>query len=220
MKKITYLLFAIMVLSLSGCSIFQGGNKAFEGYIKYTVNIESDIDEATRSQLPTSTTDYYKETKIRKEQNTAMFSITAITDNATKETIMLMDLMGQKIALKQTAEDIDKAKGEMPESEFNETGESKEILGYNCKKVEVTMGEDVYSAFYTTDIATNGNHNASGLFNKIDGVILEYTIAQQGIVMHYIANEVKKQHVGEDMFTIPEDYELKTTEELQSLFGM
>lgn len=220
MKKITYLLFAVMVISLSGCSIFQGGNKTFEGYIKYTVDIESDIDEATRAQLPSSTTDYYKETKIRKEQNTAMFSITSISDNATKETTMLMDLMGQKIAFKQTAEDIDKAKEEIPESEYNETGESKEILGYNCKKVEVTAGEDVYSAYYTTDILTNGNHNASGLFDKIDGVILEYTITQQDIVMHYTANEIKKQHVDEEMFTIPEDYELKTAEELQSLFGM
>lgn len=225
MKRLTIALIAIMALSISSCSIFKGGDKAFEGTIKYSIDYEGDIDAETLAAVPTSVTEMYKGTKVRKDQETAMYSMGAITDNATEETIILMDIpmMGEKIAFRQTKEDIEEAKAEMDEEikpEYNETGETKEILGYTCKKVDVTIGEDTYPVYYTTGIMMEANPNASGLFGDIEGVILEYTTSQEGMVMHFIATEVKKQKLSADMFTIPEDYSEKTAEEMKAMFGM
>lgn len=224
MKKLTYLFIAVLTISLSGCSIFQGGDKSFEGVIKYTIDYEGDIDEETLAQAPTGVTEYYKGTKVRKDQESMMYTVGVISDNSTEENIVLMDIpmMGEKIAYKQSAEDKEEAEAMMEENkpEYNETGETKEILGYTCKKVDVTMGEDIYPIYYTTEINVEGNPNESGQFPEIEGVILEYTVAQQGMVMKFTATEVEKQKLNDDMFGIPEDYTLKTAEEMEALFGM
>jgi GLPGLI family protein len=135
---------------------------------------------------------------------------------------MDIPMMGEKVAYKQTKEEIEEAEAMMEENkpEYNETGETKEILGYTCKKVDVEMGEDIFPIYYTNEINIEGNSNDSGQFPGIDGVILEYTVAQQGMVMKFTATEVKKQRVSDEMFGIPEDYTLKTAEEMEALFGM
>jgi len=224
MKKLTYLLIAVLTISLSGCSIFQGGDKSFEGVIKYTIDYEGDIDEETLAQAPTGVTEYYKGTKVRKDQESMMYTVGVISDNESEENIVLMDIpmMGEKIAYKQSAEDKEEAEELMEENkpEYNETGETKEILGYTCKKVDAMVGEDIFPLYYTTEINVEGNPNESGQFPGIEGVILEYTVAQQGMVMKFTATEVKKQKLDDNMFGIPDDYSLKTAEEMEALFGM
>jgi GLPGLI family protein len=229
MKKLTFLFIAAISIAFTSCSIFQGGDDSFQGVITYSIDYEGDIDEATLAQSPTQVVEYYKGTKVRKDQETAMYSIGVITDNSQDSTsegsIVLMDIpmMGEKIAMRQSKEDMDKAKAEMGDEqkpEYNETTETKEILGYTCKKVDVTIGEDTFPVYYTTEIKVAANPNTSGQYSEIDGVILEYTTAQQGMIMHFIATEVKKQKLSNEIFSIPEDYTEKTAEEMQSLFGM
>ncbi len=224
MKKLTYLLIAVLTISLSGCSIFQGGDKSFEGVIKYTIDYEGDIDEETLAQAPTGATEYYKGTKVRKDQESMMYTVGVISDNETDENIVLMDIpmMGEKVAYKQSAEDKAEADAMIEENkpDYTETGETKEILGYTCKKVDVTMGDNIFPLYYTNEINIAGSPNESGQFPGIEGVILEYTVAQQGMVMKFTATEVKKQKLNETMFGVPEDYTMKTAEEMEAMFGM
>jgi hypothetical protein len=219
MKKLSYLFVAILVMSLSGCSVFQGGSDSFEGHIKYNIEYEGDIDEASRAQLPTSVKDYYKGSKLRKEQETAMFSMYQIINSANKEVIILMDMMGQKIAYKQDKEEMEEAMEEMGDPEVRETGETKEILGYTAKKVEVELEDNIFSGYVTDEISLEADHNWAGQFNGVKGVLLEYTTEQQGMIMTYKATEVKEEKVKSSKFTIPDDYELKTAEEIQTMFG-
>ncbi len=130
--------------------------------------------------------------------------------------------------MKQTKEEVEafkektktKAEGEEElKATINETGETKEILGYNCKKVDVELGEDIFPVYYTTELNVLSNKNEFP-FEDIKGVILEYTMNQQGITTHISATEVKKQKVNASMFTIPSDYEQMTMEEMMKMFGM
>lgn len=223
MKKLSYVIIAILTISLSGCSIFQGGNKSFEGVIKYSIDVEGDVDDQTMAALPTGVTEYYKGTSIRKDQESLSYSVGVITKGETGETIMLMDIpmMGQKFAYKQSKEEIEEAKAEMEDNkpEISETGETKEILGYTCKKADVMIEDDIYPVYYTTEITLDANPNENGMFEGIEGVILEYTVNQQGIVMHFTATEVKKEKVPAATFEIPEDYDVKTAEEIEAMFG-
>ncbi|MGC9332172.1 MAG: hypothetical protein ACP5DZ_09915 [Bacteroidales bacterium] len=219
MKKLSYLYVAILIISLSGCSLFQGGSDTFEGYIKYDIDYEGDIDEAIRAQLPTSVTDYYKGAKIRKEQETAMFSMYQIVNSAKKEVIILMDMMGQKFAYKQDSAKMQEAMKELGEPEVRETGETKKILGYTTKKVEVELDDNIFFGYVTDEINQEADHNWAGQFNGVKGVLLEYTTEQQGIIMTFTAKEIKEEKVKPSKFTIPAEYELKTSEEISTMFG-
>jgi hypothetical protein len=220
MKKITYLLIAVFAISLSSCSLFKN-NKPFEGYIKYTIDYEGDIDEGTLAQMPTSTKEYYKDHKVRKVNETAMGGIYTITDNANMEIIMLLDLgmMGQKLAVKQDSADLKEAFEEIGDIEVNPTGETKEILGYTAKKVEIEVEDNIFTAYTTTEITSPANAHLADQFKNVEGVILEYSVTQRGITSTYTATEIEKEKVDDAMFTIPEDYELKTQEEISTMFG-
>lgn len=221
MKKINYFLIIVLVVSLSGCSIFNGGgsDKTFEGYIKYSVDYEGEIDEQTRAQLPTSIKEYFKGTKSRKDQESAMYSISQISHYDKKQVTVLMDMMGQKIAFKQNEEDMKESMEKMDSLKITETSETKEILDYTCKKLEIEKDGDYYDFYVTDEITVEGNPYWATQYKNIDGVLMQYTAEQQGMVMTYTAEEVVEEKVKASKFTIPNDYELKSAEELKSMFG-
>ncbi|MFO7879176.1 MAG: hypothetical protein ACQES0_09345 [Bacteroidota bacterium] len=222
MKKIAYLLIVVFAISMNSCSLFKGGDDTFEGYIKYKIEYKGDLDENTRAQLPTSVIKYYKDSKVREENETAMYSVYQITNSAKEEVIILMDMdmMGEKIAYKKSKEDMEEEMGEeMEDPEIRETGETKEILGYDTKKVELLMGDNIFTAYTTDELKTAANLNWAGQFRGVDGIILEYTTEQQGIITTYKATEIEKEKVPAEKFSIPSEYELKTEEEIKTMFG-
>ncbi|MFW5767573.1 MAG: hypothetical protein ACOCXO_04310, partial [Bacteroidota bacterium] len=209
MKKIAYLLIVVFAVSMSSCSLFKGGDDTFEGHIKFKIEYEGELDENTRAQLPTSVIKYYKDSKVREENETAMYSVYQITNSAKEEVIILMDMdmMGEKIAYKKSKEDmeeeIEEEMGEeMEDPEIRETGETKEILGYDTKKVELLMGDNIFTAYTTDELKTEANLNWAGPFKGVDGIILEYTTEQQGIITTHKATEIKKEKVSSEKFTI------------------
>jgi len=219
--KLLFVLVAIS-LSLSGYSQKAKKVKTFTGIVTYDITYEGeDIDEATKAQLPTQIVVSMKGPKVRNEQVSAFYSMASISDLAAGSAIILIDAMGMKIAVNQTKEDIDKNKAEagLVEPEIKFLDETKVIAGYKCKKAEVITGEDVVEIYYTEEIAVPAGMNDNNGFKGINGMLMQYTINQQGMVMTMTVKSVVKGKVGSGLFVIPDDYEIKTMEELGGMFG-
>jgi len=224
MKTAMKLLFVLVAisLSLSGYSQKAKKVKTFTGIVTYDITYEGeDIDEATKAQLPTQIVVSMKGPKVRNEQVSAFYSMASISDLAAGSAIILIDAMGMKIAVNQTKEDIDKNKAEagLVEPEIKFLDETKVIAGYKCKKAEVITGEDVVEIYYTEEIAVPAGMNDNNGFKGINGMLMQYTINQQGMVMTMTVKSVVKGKVGSGLFVIPDDYEIKTMEELGGMFG-
>jgi GLPGLI family protein len=129
--------------------------------------------------------------------------------------------MGMKIAVNQTKEEIEKNKAEagLQDPIIKILDETKVIAGYKCKKAEVTTGEEVIEVYYTEEIAVPAGMNDDNGFKGINGMLMQYTINQQGMIMTMTAKEVKKAKVKGGLFLIPDDYDVKTMEELGGMFG-
>ena len=56
--------------------------------------------------------------------------------------------------------------------------------------------------------------NDNNGFKGINGMLMQYTVVQQGLTMTMTVKEVKKAKVKGGLFVIPDDYEVKTMEEL------
>jgi GLPGLI family protein len=226
MKSISvFLLASALVLGLSMQASAQKGAKAFSGVIQYDITYpeSGELDPAMSGQLPTAMTIEIFGHLSKTSMQMGMISQASIVDAKDKKSIALLDVMGQRFAIKQSAEEIDKQMAEMPKTTIKQIDETKEIAGYKCKKAEITSEEDENPiiVYYTTDI--NGDYDnwgsGGGVFKGINGQLMEYELNQNGIKMRFTAKSVTEKKFKEKDFLMPADYQEVTPEELRKMFG-
>lgn len=217
MNKIS-ILFVLFVFAAVKVSFAQKAVKPFEGQITYAIEYIGEMDPAAKAQAPTAITMYFKGTKARLEQASAMGNVVIISDNTTKEQIVLLDMMGNKWAIKSTKEDTEKALAETPKATVTVTEETKTIAGLKCKKAQVTVDEKTEDFWFTSDLTVD-KPNWNMPWSEISGVLMEYVQAQGDIKMKISATEVKKSKLKDTMFTAGSDYQVMSADEFRNMFG-
>jgi hypothetical protein len=223
MKKNNYSFVFFVLMALIPCSLFAGGGKPFEGVISYKITYpDNKFTEAQLANFPKLVTISIKGTKSRTEIN-AMGTQVTITDYADKTKVVLMDIMGQKYAIKTTAEQIEKENAKQSNVKITVTEETRDIAGYKCKKAIVTSEEDgvksTFEVYFTNELGGKGIYFDDPLYKDIDGVMLEFSMKAPQFSMKFTATSVEKKSISAKDFEIPADYKLTTEEELKSKFG-
>lgn len=216
MKK---LIFAFVALAIALPTLAQ---KKFEGTIKFDLTYEDLPAEmaAMSAMLPDEMVTIIKGEKSRLEQSMGMgMSSVTITDMKKGSGIVLMDMMGQKIAMEMTKEELekmDKKKSSQKKPEFKYVDGAKEIAGYKCKKAIVSLdGAGEMELYYTEELPSGASKQYEGL----KGFPLEYTIAQGPMKIKVTAKSVKQEPVNNNLFEIPSGYDKMTFEEFQKSMG-
>jgi GLPGLI family protein len=211
---------AALLLSITGFSAIAQSKKPFEGTIVYSLNFdEAGLDPASASMLQgREMIISIKGDKSRMEMDMGMMKTATISDNKAGSAVTLMDIMGQKMALKMSKEEIEKQRSEVKEPTIKYTEETKEIAGYKCKKaIALTEEGDELAIFYTDEIP---NSNASNnQFKGLNGFPLEYQANQNGLKMLVTAKSVKLGKVDDSKFKVSSEYKEVTQEQLQNMFG-
>ncbi len=226
MKKfifISAILVAAFTLSFHEVS---AKGKEFTGVIVYNVTYSGDnITPQMLSMMPKTMVQKIKGEMSRVEMNMGMGQTIVIYNGEDKSGVTLMDMMGQKYAMKMSATDIEKEITQGPDVKVEQTDEVKEIAGYKCKKAILTFKEEgattesQFFAFYTDELGSGKINSDNPLFKDIQGVMLEYTAADNGIIMSFSAVSVDKKKLSDDEFQVPEGYKEISREELESMFG-
>jgi GLPGLI family protein len=199
--------------------------KGFKGVITYKITYAGeDINEQMKAFLPGMLV-----TKMRGDMSKTVMSMgmgqtIKIKNGEEKSVISLFDMMGQKVGLKSTWEDIQEELAKEPEAEIKYVNEQKEIAGYMCKKAIITLrdesgGKERLIAYYTKELGENPNHWDTRQFQDIEGILLEFQMASPQFTMTFTATSVDKGGVSKKEFDIPEDFEMKSREEIESMFG-
>jgi len=201
----------------------QKKSSDFVGNISYSVTTQGDVDATIAAQLPTEIIIYYNGPKTRIEQKSAMGSQIIISNIETKEQIVLIDIMGQKYALKSTKEEKEKGQSEIPKGTVTMSTETKTIAGYNCKKADFLQDGKTSTIWITGEIDLK-NANWQTPYKDVNGVMMEYTYTQNSgqdgdISMLITAKEVKKEKVKDSMFTVPTSYQDISIIEFKKKFG-
>jgi GLPGLI family protein len=203
-------------------SSFMVSAKEFKGVITYKISITgSGVTEEMKTMMPKSMVMSIKGNKSRSEMVMGFGKTVNISDGDLKESIMLMDMMGQKFAVKSTTEDIAKEMEKAPKTSVNVTGETKEILGYTCKKAVITFEEEDTEVivYFTEELGGQSLNFDNPQFKDINGVMLEFEMPNEQFSMQFVATSIEKANVEDSEFTIPEGYQIKTKEEFQGMFG-
>jgi len=190
--------------------------QTFEGKITFGIDYElPEAMEAQRAMLPSDMVIYITKGHVRIEQKTMMGDQNVITDTKAKTSVLLMNMMGKKMAITMADDGKDK-----PTPKIAYSDETKKIAGYDCKKAIYTTkdaeGEDQeMEVYYTEDIPSEANDKLPGL----KGYPLEYTINSSGMLMTLTAKTVSKEKVSKKLFLIPDGYEEMTMEDFMKSMG-
>lgn len=216
-KQFLFLVFSICIISLNA----QKKDAAFEGTIIYSITTQGDLDPQTKAQMPSEVVWTFKGLKSSMLMKTAFGNINIIANSDTKEQIVLYDMMGQKMAIKSSKEETESGLKELPEMKVNITNETKKVLGYSCKKVEISDGKHTSYVFVTDEIQVpNANWNTQ--YKNINGILLEYSQKanpDSDALILFTAKEVKKSKIKDSTFEIPADYKQMSMTEFRQMFG-
>jgi len=213
MKQILFLLFTLTTLTASA--------QLKAGTVTYSIKIESGMEDNAFAQEMMKDAEMVatfdsKNSSVKTTMGVFMTSNTIIQVKK-KKAITLMDAMGTKYGVNMKLSELKKQNNGT--SSFTETNETKEILGYMCKKGTFT-GEDgtIGEVWYTTGI--KGNMDGQQFFSITDkGFILEESSTTNGVTLRITATSINSDSVNKDAFslTIPEGYKIMTPEEFEAL---
>lgn len=210
---------AIVAVLASSLNASAQKNKPFEGMVVYTLNFDdAGLDPASASMMAgKEMVVFLKDSKSRTEIDMGMVKTITIADVKDKSNVTLMDLMGQKMAIKATKEEIEKHQAAQKKPQITYLEDTKEIAGYKCKKAQLKFddSEDITTIYYTTDISMSANDMIPGL----QGFPMEYEMDMNGVKALAIVKTIKAEKVADTQFITPEGYQVVTPEELQKMFG-
>lgn len=220
MKNVFKLSALLLLVTVFSVSSFAQKGKPFKGIITYSISYEGeDLDPTQKAQMPSEMKLYIKDGLMKQESISGMGKQSAISDFATKTQTILIDMMGQKLAIKTTAEETEKALSEAPKVTFEAATETKDVAGYKCKKMEITDDkENTVSFYYTEDLGVD-NPNWATPYSEIKGLLMEYSAVQADLTITYKATLVETGKVKNSDFIIPPGFKELTSEEAKAMFS-
>jgi len=212
MKKIILL----FLVSVSINAFAQKEVKEGVMTMKMTMSTDNEQAKAAFAMIgDIAVTTYFKGQKSRTEQNNQMTGENiSIVDNDAKKVLVLLNnpMMGKKYTETGISDTDEDAKA----LTVTANGETKTIVGYECKGYDVTGKKDgieVNMTLYTTDKIDAPTQNTSMLGDKLKGypMYMVMKMNQGGIDMQVTmeVTELKDEKVDDAKFdmTVPEGYE-------------
>ncbi|HPS62439.1 MAG TPA: hypothetical protein PLK82_05225 [Bacteroidales bacterium] len=223
MKK----LMTVFLVLIAGMWIFStqaNAGKPFEGVITYKITYpDSKASESQMAMYPKVLIVSVKGDKSRTDISMAGMNTVEITDYKEKMSVTLLNMMGQKYAIKKTLSDMEKEAAEVGKPSVELQAETKVIAGYTCKKAIVTVNNDgaksTFEVFYCPELGSKLINFSDPIYKDIDGTLMEFSMIQNGMTMKITASSIEKKSLPEKDFQIPADYTITTVDEMKSKFG-
>ncbi|MGB3948863.1 MAG: hypothetical protein WBM13_12830 [Bacteroidia bacterium] len=220
LNKQIFITLCIITVVLIGLGCGKSGKNATgtvsEGVIVYEA-APLDMGHPFASYAPSEMTIKFKDNNCAASMSAGLGALTAlfITSGEEHTFTQVIKLFSDTYVVIQNEEEL-KKENAFVDMEIKPTDETKMIAGYKCKKAIVNIkGEEPvqYDIYYTNEINIE-NSNFANPYSKLDGVLMEYRMQKFGLEMQFSATAVKKEKVEDEAFTIPEDAEQITQEEL------
>jgi len=218
----------LAVVALSALSL---NAQIKEGIITYAMTMEGLPPEQAAMIGDMELKSTFKNTMVLTEMSSMMFTNQTLVDD--KGMVMLMEQMGNKIAVKQTKQEMEKEEAKQKEKpadpKIEYTTETKTIAGYECKKAIVTTisgkdkKEEKMEIWYSDkfeNLNKEGKGRGQSFMKGLKGVPFEYSGAQGPMKFKMVAKEVSIEPVADSKFELStEGYKMMTMDELKAMQG-
>jgi hypothetical protein len=208
------ILTAALSITLSAAVMSASAQKIFtEGIVTYKTNMRGQDVEVKEYFRPDSNAITY---------TVGPATIKILSDANQKSFAILLDVPQASIkkAAIMTPDEIENAKNGLPSFTYAQGSETKQISGFNCKKVVATDTRDkkTYDVWITNDIAVPLTAIPS-YYKEIGGFPVQYTIFQQGQSSDVKVSSVSEQKAPAGTFGIASDFDRITMDDLKAMSG-
>lgn len=195
-----------------------------DGYINYSVSVDSDEPAAAFLTMGSSLEIAFKGKRTKAVAKVAggTNTISIVADHQAKAGLSLMDVLGEKKALKVDKTKFEQAQNDMKQITTNPmrlTEDVKNIAGYACRKLLMKDKESGANIIlYITDkIKPMGDPFAQLLIGQIKGFPLGIVVRKDGTTVRVMAEKVSSRTPSDAAFelTIPSGYQLTTLDDLE-----
>lgn len=165
-----------------------------------------------------ATTVYLKGNNSRTDMVSALGKEVTIYNSKTNNAVILKEFSGQKLMIKLTKDNW-VAKNKMYSNiNFELTGESKTIAGYNTKKAIAKLADGkTFEVYYTPELVP-ANKEYDPTFSSLPGLPVQYEIESGGKKFSYSLSKINYDAVQVSLFDFPTSgYRVMTYEENQNL---
>ncbi|MCJ8211214.1 DUF4412 domain-containing protein [Mucilaginibacter sp. RS28] len=118
-----------------------------------------------------------------------------------------------------TPAEIDEMQSQLPQLTFTPATETKQINGFNCKRV-VAKDKDgkTFDVWVTNDISAPLGMNGK-MFANAGGFPVQYTITQNGVAVENTLKSIDESKAPAGTFIIPAGFDKITLTELRAMSG-
>ena len=208
------LLSIVFAIALSATTIIAGAQKTYtQGIVTYTTNMRGQDVEVKN---------YFTQDSIAAVFTAGPATIKVLADANHKSFALLMDVPVASIkkAAIATPDEVSEMMAALPKLTFAPGTDTKQISGFNCKKVVVTDTKENknYDVWITNDIEVSPA--AIPLYYKaIGGFPVQYTAFSQGQVTDVTVTGVSEDTAPAGTFSIPDDFDKITMADLRAMSG-
>tara|TARA_B110000046_G_scaffold34410_1_gene37248 strand:+ start:16921 stop:17637 length:717 start_codon:yes stop_codon:yes gene_type:complete len=224
LKTKNYLVLSVLFVQLfSACDNISFQNGITEGKIEYDISYPNISDDNFMLDLmPKNMSITFVDNNYRSDIVAGMgiFQTSIICNKDNDKLIHSIKMLRTKYASELSKEDFKKFNPEFNEVEVSLTDEMKEIAGYNCKSADIkVLGDSVWTfKVYYTDEINIVNVNGHTPFKPIKGVLMEYQLLSNNILMKLSATEVIQEDVDISVISLEEDYQMVEPDKLKMEF--
>ena len=180
-----------------------------------TITIQTDM----RGQTVTMT-QYFRPDSNAQSFEAGPAKIRLLTDANYKSFAILVDVsaFNVKKAAIYTPDEIDQVVASLPSFTFAPTTETKQISGFNCKKVIATdtKTQKTYDVWVTNDVSIPTTSIAK-YYAAAGGVPIQYTAFQQGQSTVVTITAITDAKAPAGTFSIPADFDKISKDDLEAM---
>jgi hypothetical protein len=211
--KIKFLSVALGI-ALSATIMSASAQKAYtEGVVTYSTDMRGQQVEVK---------DYFKTDSAAVTFSAGPASIKLLSDAKAKFFAVLVDVPVASIkkAAIATPDEIDQMLAGLPAFTYASSTETKQISGFNCKKVVATdpKTSKTYDVWITNDISVPTTAIPK-YYSTIGGFPVQYTAFQQGQTADVTVSSVSDQKAPAGTFAIAADFDKITMDDLKAMSG-
>lgn len=195
-----------------------------DGYISYSISVDSDEPAAAFLTMGSSLEVAFKGEKTKAVAKVAggTNTVSLVVDHKSQKGLSLMDVLGEKKALRLEKDKLEEARTDMEKAAKNpmrHTDDTKTIAGYSCQKVLMKDKESGANIilYITNKITPKGDPFAAYLIDEIKGFPLGIVVRHEGTTVRVMADKVSSRTPSDGAFSlnVPDGYELTTVNNLE-----
>lgn len=207
-----------IVIVFSGFSSI--GQKVLkDGSLIYNMSVETGVGEPKMADMfdGATTAIYLKGNQSRSELVSSLGSEATLYNAATGIGVILKDYSGQKLMITLSPQNWEDNNKKYEGIVFENTGESANISGFNCKKANAKLRNGTsFTVFYTTDV-TLSNKSYDAQFKTLPGLPVQYEMQSGKMKFKFTLSKIDYSPVSAAKFEIPKSgYRVLTYEETKT----